>query len=146
MFRPDDMCQEIVKLYLELQADVAKKHFRRMFEIRLKQLQQEGEQRTISAGADYMLEYLKTGTRPKFDYVVDRDYRPYKQILSDIWTHVSGEQDHGSEIEAVDLYKRLAKRSGMLPKVVDGDTPEIRVFYLQLISTIIFNEKNHGFH
>jgi radical SAM protein with 4Fe4S-binding SPASM domain len=146
MFRPDDMCQEIVKWYLDLQADVAKKQFRRLFEIRLNQLREEGEQKTIAAGADYMLEFLKTGSRPNFDPSIDRQYKPYKEILLDIWAHISGETNDAGEMEAVDLYKALAKRTGMVLKVVDGDTPEIRVFYLQLISTIIFNEKNHGFN
>jgi len=76
---------------------------------------------------------------------MDKQYKPYKQILLDIWTHISGQSNDAGEMEAVDLYRALAKRTGMIPKVVDGDAPEIRVFYLQLISTIIFNEKNHGF-
>jgi len=46
------------------------------------QLQLEGEQKTIAAGADYMLEYLKTGSRANFDPSMDKQYKPYKQILS----------------------------------------------------------------
>jgi len=146
MFRPDDMCQEIVKLYLDLQADVAKKQFHRMFEIRLAQLQQDGEEKAMATGADYMLEYLRTGERPEMGKCTKPHYKPYRQIMLDIWTHISGETNDAGEMEAVDLYKAIAGRQGIPTKIVDGDTPEIRIFYLQLISTIIFNQKNYGFN
>lgn len=146
MFRPDDMCQEIVKLYLDLQADVSKKQFRRMFEMRLNQLHHDGEEKAMATGADYMLEYLKTGQRLDSGKCTKLWYKPYRQILSDIWTHISGETNNTEEMEAVELYLSLAKHLGIPPKTVSGDTPEIRIFYLQLISTLIFNHRNHGFN
>lgn len=146
MFRPDDMCQQVVKLYLDLQADVAKKYFHRMFETRLNQLKHDGEQKTMATGIDYMLEYLKTKEKPEFGKCTKPFYKPYKEIVLDLWTHISGESNDTGTMEIVDLYKSLCKKRGMAVKVVDGDTPEIRVFYLQLVSTMLFDQKNDGFN
>ena len=139
MFRPDDMCQKIVKLYLDLQADVSKKHFQKMFKLRLIQLEHDGEQQTMASGGESMLHYLKTGERLMFDQFTKGPHRPQTEIFGDIWTQLSGVDT--PSLTAEQLYVKLCNKQGIPPKIMKEDTAPIRVFYLQLISTMLFEQK-----
>jgi hypothetical protein len=108
-----------------------------MYTVRLKQLEEDGEYLTISKGAAYMLHYLKTGERLDYSqFVKEKINTPYSIILAQIWNHVSG--DNKQEMYVKDLYVRLCNLYGMESKTLMDDLPEIRVFYLQMISTMLF--------
>lgn len=64
MFRPDDMCQKIVKLYLDLQADVTKKQFTQKFNSILKAVELEGENYVFSKSILHLMYRMFSGKHP----------------------------------------------------------------------------------
>jgi uncharacterized protein len=64
MFRPDDMCQKIVKLYVDLHEDISKKQFKIKYDILTKSLYDEGYESTHLKAISYLLFYYVYNFHP----------------------------------------------------------------------------------
>jgi len=64
MFRPDDMCQKIVKLYIDLQEDIAKKQFKKKFESICSAVGAQGENLSFIKGISYLMFYFHFNYHP----------------------------------------------------------------------------------
>lgn len=92
MFRPDDMCQKIVKLYIDLQEDIARKQFKKKFEIIQSSVAVEGENYSFTKGISYMLFHYVFNYHPKPEVVhADVEDINYKQLLG-LWKRVIDKQ------------------------------------------------------
>ena len=134
IFRPDDMCQKIVKLYVDFQKDVAKKIFMRHVKKRHKRLQDLGD-KVLSAELQYFYEKLNGGGIDDFDSYLNRDLPSYDSIIRS-WSVEIG-------TEATDLrglYNLLAKKYGHPEISIDITSDFVKCYYIQCISTIIFDK------
>jgi uncharacterized protein len=89
MFRPDDMCQKIVKLYIDLQEDIAKKTFRKKYEVICNSANVEGENVCFSKGISYLMFYNYFNFHPKTEAVhvgIDQ-VADYRQLLA-LWKKI----------------------------------------------------------
>lgn len=89
MFRPDDMCQKIVKLYVDLQEDISKKQFRKKYEIICNSAEIEGENFCFSKGLSYLMFYFYFNYHPKIEAVHDgiHEIKDYRQMLA-LWKKI----------------------------------------------------------
>lgn len=73
MFRPDSMCQEIVKLYVDLQKDVARKQYKNKFNSLLEQIANSKEPNAIiSRNIIYLMYLMLSGKQP--DHAFDAPF------------------------------------------------------------------------
>lgn len=61
LFRPDNMCKDIVRLFLSLQDDIVKKSFKEKLERLVEAVTQEGEQSVFAKAATYLMYREITG-------------------------------------------------------------------------------------
>lgn len=163
MFRPDDMCQKIVKLFVDLQEDIAKKQFKKKFESIASALDSSGEESTFSKGISYLLFYYFYNFHPDLTQVHDglEDISDYRQILS-VWKKIIDLELElklgplryveelaslvdGSTVEISDLYYYILDKGSLVPnakKVNSADTnAHQRAFYLSLLHMIILQSE-----
>jgi len=138
IFRPDDMCQKIVKLYVDFQKDVAKKIFMRHVKKRHKRLQELGE-KVLSAELQYFYEKLNGGGIDDFDNYLNRDLPAYTSII-DSWSMEIGTK--ATDIR--ELYNALAKKYGHPEINLEITSDFVKCYYIQCISTIIFNHSRNN--
>lgn len=84
MFRPDDMCQKIVKLYVDLQDDIVKKRFRKKYDSIWNNAAIEGENITFIKGIVYLMFYYQFKYHPadpKKLHSNIHEITDYKQLL-----------------------------------------------------------------
>lgn len=84
MFRPDDMCQKIVKLFIDLQEDVTKKQVKKKYDIICDAVNTEGENISFSKGLSYLLFFNYFNYHPKTSLVHDEniyDIDDYRKIV-----------------------------------------------------------------
>lgn len=160
MFRPDDMCQKIVKLYIDLQEDISKKQFKKKYESICRAMEQEGENITFAKGISYLMFYHHFGYHPKPEIVhsgieqID-DYRKMlalwkniikgdtvnfnpSQILSQINLALTDEV-----MDIGDFYYFILERGKFAPigRKAASETPHQRAFFLGLLHMIILQSK-----
>ena len=81
MFRPDDMCQEIVKLYLDFQKDVYDKMFYRNMNAHIRNLEEQGYSYIEKVLADFKLD---TKLSTKDNYInVCKDKAMFPNIINE---------------------------------------------------------------
>lgn len=61
MFRPDNMCQKVVKLYLDLNNDVARKQFEIKYNNTVEQLKEQGEDQVFTNFGFYLMYVMLAG-------------------------------------------------------------------------------------
>ena len=89
MFRPDDMCQKIVKLYIDLQEDIAKKQFKKKYESISSAIKTQGENISFVKGLSYLLFYFHFNYHP-LPEVAHKDAKiidDYRKILA-VWKKI----------------------------------------------------------
>lgn len=133
IFRPDDMCQRIVKLYVDFQHDVAKKLFMRHVKKRYARLQELGPQ-IMSVELTFLREALGGNImgQDMFDHYVSvrNEFQAPEEIIYE-WL---GAKD------LRELYNTLAKMYDH-PKIDIPITSDfVKCYYIQCISTIIFDK------
>jgi uncharacterized protein len=165
MFSPDDMCQKIVKLYLDLQEDVIKKQTKKKFESIVKTAMDMGENASFIRGLNYLMFFNYFNYHPKTALVHDGidhiDYRHLlalwkKIILKDIVPKFNAESYteqvkallNDDKMEIDDFYYFVMEKSKMLPSVNQRKASNMveRCFYLTLLHiTVLQNTKSfHG--
>jgi uncharacterized protein len=157
MFRPDDMCQKIVKLYIDLQEDISKKQFKKKYEVICSALEVEGENVTFAKAISYLMFYFHFNYHPKLEVVHDGIYEidDYRKMLF-LWKNIiSGDNivnytttDFVSQIkdaltddtlEIDEFYYFILKRGNLAPSnnKVAAVSPYQRAFFLSLLHMII---------
>jgi len=165
MFRPDDMCQKIVKLYIDLQEDISKKQFKKKYESICSALNKEGENITFVKGLSYLMFYFHFNYHPKLEAVHDGVYEidDYRKMLA-LWLNIiKGNntvdftaKDFTSQIkdaltdeivEIDDFYYFILQRGQLAPinRKAEGDNPYQRAFFLSLLHMIILQSMHKTF-
>lgn len=155
LFRPDDMCQKIVKLYLDLQEDISKKQFAKKYETICASLDSEGEELAFAKGISYLMFYFCFNYHPKAETVHSGiEGVDYKRLLT-LWKSLINTDtvdytpvDFLSQIKLVmpeeqteidDFYYYVIEKGNLAPNTrkVAGDTPHKRAFFLTLLHMIM---------
>ena len=157
MFRPDDMCQKIVKLYIDLQEDISKKQFKKKYEVICSALEVEGENITFAKAISYLMFFFHFNYHPKLEVVHDGIYEidDYRKMIF-LWKNIiSGDNivnytttDFVSQIkdaitddtlEIDEFYYFILKRGNLAPSnnKVAAVSPYQRAFFLSLLHMII---------
>lgn len=161
LFRPDGMCQNIVRLFLELQSDIVRKTFNSKFQHLLASVQEKGEQYTFAKAVTHLMYYKITGQHLPVDEVdtfADK-LPPYEQIIGTFVglmdekvTSLSRSEQfvpyiNSWPVDIKSLYEYLMIQAGKPVTVsqAEGDINDInkRVFYLAMIHMIILNQKGN---
>ena len=153
MFQPDDMCQKIVRLYLDLQEDVLRKQFAKKYRTIMTAVNSEGEESSLSKAIAYMMHYHTFNVHPNpvtFTKPVN-----HRNILS-LWSKVmAGEvkldprnyiQDlesklDDSTVEISDFYYNITQKQ----RKEYPDNVESRVFFVTLLHLVILKNKHKSF-
>ena len=157
MFRPDDMCQKIVKLYINLQEDISKKQFRKKYEIICNSVEVEGENTCFSKGLSYLMFYFYFNYHPKPETVHNgvHEIKDYRNLLA-LWKKIINKEIEvkftannfvdqllplltDEIIEIDDFYYFVVERGNLAPvkqKLKAKDAYQ-RSFYLGLLHMII---------
>jgi len=134
IFRPDDMCQKIVKLYVDFQHDVAKKLFMRHVKKRFDRVEKHGE-KVFAAELQYFYDKFNGEGVDDFEHYLRIDLPHYSDVIR-AWS-VDG------KTEATDLhslYNILAKRFDKPRIDIEITSDFVKCYYIQCISTIIFDK------
>jgi len=159
MFRPDDMCQKIVKLYVDLQEDIAKKQFKIKYDTLVRALHTEGYEQTFLKAISYMLFYYVYQYHPSLDKVhndlINKFKTPQKMLAfwSEIMEGKHKELDKVQPEEFLDAiehligdkqisiddfyYQILAKRNMPTGRIVKVENQTQEVFFLALLHVLI---------
>ena len=165
MFRPDDMCQKIVKLYVDLHEDISKKQFKIKYDILTQSLQSEGYATTHLKAISYLLFYYVYNFHPSnLDLVhynvVERFKTPerllgfWEELLqgehqdvlkvaqSDFLDYV--ETNIGSKEVTVEdfYYDALRRLNKPLGRIMKCSTDEQRTFFLTLLHMLVLISDN----
>lgn len=133
MFRPDDMCQQIVKLYVDFQQDVAKKIFMRNINMRVDRVLARGI-KVIAAEVSYFRDVYFNRQINDLEHYMDIDLKDYKSVLAD-WLAEIDSKHTFTELELDEFLDILSPNTSNV-EITNDFT---RCFYIQCISTIIFN-------
>ncbi len=164
MFSPDDMCQKIVKLYVDLQEDIIKKQTKKKFDSIIKAMSSMGENATFVRGLSYLMFFNYFNYHPNPDVVHKNiDDVDYKALLA-LWKNIIERkinpefkpETYVDQIKALvtdetmdidDFYYYAMIKSGMLinPETRKARNEFERCFYLTLLHiTVLQNSK--AFH
>lgn len=159
LFRPDDMCQKIVKLFVDLQEDIAKKQFRTKFEILIQAMLNEGCDLTQLKALSYLLFFYVYNYHPDKDVVHERVEERFKtpEHLLGFWLDLMNGEHKLKDIEKSefmdhvaskindeklctidDFYYKVLNKMGKVPSTtVKAEKDEQKIFYLALLHMII---------
>lgn len=140
LFRPDDMCQKIVKLYIDLQDDVNKKTFLREYQKTLSEADNIGYDKYIASGLTMLGKlYFENINIPLKEYLA-QDLSNYKIVAAWFMNNFNQPTNISSiteGIELVDLYKKILNTTNELPTVGDQEN----MFYLNAIGQAVINQR-----
>ncbi len=165
MFRPDDMCQDIVKLFLTLQNDIVKKSFITKFTHLSTSVGQQGEQVIFAKSIIYLMVKYYTGVHLPEDYLRDmmnilpkytlilkffilhihnKDYiagniENYFDEINNISEGISIDEFYIQYIDINNIQNEASKQPGNIDDITK------RVFYLTLTHLVILNPKGDKF-
>ena len=144
LFRPDDMCQKIVKLYIDLQDDVSKKIFMREYQNTLAKAEQYGFDKFVASSLTMLGRlYLNNENIPMEDFLA-QDIKDYKKVVSWFYHNLTPNPDIKVDFEDMDvvqLYQKLMDLNGVPAKLLPTTGPAEEMFYLNLIGQYIINER-----
>lgn len=157
MFRPDDMCQSIVKLYLDLQNDITKKNYKNKFGILFESCKNEPEETVFTRAMIHLMYRMSTNIFTTTDEInlhldqvthqnlayawkrmVETKHRPKAKNVSEFL----GEIDTSGELDIQSLYKFLTESIGV-PKTPDMNMGDlvVRIGYLTLLHMLVLNKE-----
>lgn len=166
MFRPDDMCQKIVKLFLDLQEDVAKKQFRKKYESICAAVEQTGENINFLKGIVYLMFYYQFNYHPRDPLLlhsqIDTDI-DYRQLLA-VWKKVILEEESidfdkdefvprlfelvtEDKIDIDDFYLFVIRKGRLADtdNIIKADNFYQRSFYLALLHMVFLQSMHKSF-
>lgn len=158
LFRPDDMCQKVVKLYLDLQNDLIRKQFKMKFEHAMREVQ--ADPTAFSKTAQYIMFVMLAGrhasvTEDKtfLDLPETKVYAIWKHILSNkcevdtssFNAFLSSLPDVEEDISEKELYEFMLNQEHIPTQVSQAVTEqsfETKVGYFVLLQLFAVNHKN----
>jgi uncharacterized protein len=146
LFRPDDMCQKIVKLYLDFQQDVARKMSLRQVERLVERLETYPVDEVLTPYIAFLADTY-FNQKQSDQYYETTVFPNYKRILTNWSMNLSSKSfdtlaTSNEEMEVDEFHHLISKQLGFtinkdLPKAEDDIT---KCYYSQLISILIHNE------
>jgi hypothetical protein len=146
LFRPDDMCQKIVKLYLDFQQDVARKMSLRQVERLVERLDTYSVDEVLTPYIAFLADTY-FNQKQSDEYYESTVFPNYKIILTNWSKNLSSKSFNtlataNEEMEVDQFHYLISKQLGFtinkdLPKAEDDIT---KCYYSQLISILIHNE------
>lgn len=163
LFRPDDMCQKIVRLFLDLQNDIVRKTFNGKLQELVRTVQEKGEQYTFAKSITHLMYKKITGNHLEIGEVDDFADRlpPYESILGRFWSlldqgttdipcacdYIPAVTDEPLDIKT--FYERLMVKQGKPVSASQNqgtiDDVNKRTFYLALLHMVLLNDKGDDF-
>jgi hypothetical protein len=164
MFRPDDMCQKIVKLYLDLQSDVVKKQYIQKFNYFLGKAKEEGEDYILSKSLLHMMFKMFSGKFPKEDEnqsssemspdelcaawieMVQNKIKPNTNSFLDFVNSLPVNCSNSTDIKS--LYEYSISRVNLpttQSKKVNNLTIETKIGYLTLLHIFLLSNREKNF-
>jgi radical SAM protein with 4Fe4S-binding SPASM domain len=159
LFRPDDMCQKIVKLFVDLQEDIAKKQFRTKYDILIQALDNEGCNITQLKALAYLIFFYVYNYHPDKDIVherVEERFKTPEHLLgfwldlmnsehnlrdiqkSEFMDYIASKIDDSKQCTIDEFYYKALNKMGKTPAVnVKAETDQQKIFYLALLHMII---------
>jgi uncharacterized protein len=142
LFRPDNMCQRIVKLYVDFQTDVVKKHFNRSVEKRFARSLELG-QKVFAGEVAYFADVYFGNTAKKLEDYLALDLPDYRVVLgnwaSNMKTGTFNPLDSNyAPVEIDQFFKNISKLNVDAYPQLESDF--VVCFYIQCISTTIFDQ------
>ena len=139
LFRPDDMCQKIVKLYLDLQDDVNKKIFMREYQNTLAKAEQYGFDKFVASSLTMLNELYLNNKNTSLEEILTQDITNHKQVASKFYNNLTNSTT--KEVEVVELYQKIMDLNGIPTKLLPTTGPTEDIFYLNLIGQYVINER-----
>jgi radical SAM protein with 4Fe4S-binding SPASM domain len=158
LFRPDDMCQNIVRLFLALQDDIVHKVFIQKYNELRTAVNEMGEQKAFAKAIVHLMYKHITGqhiTSERVSAMVN-DLPDYQETLGVFWTMVESNETSLPEAESFvpyvgsddpldvkTFYERWQARAGHPSQASSNQTIDDinkRVFYLTLIHMLVLNK------
>jgi uncharacterized protein len=157
MFRPDDMCQKIVKLFVDLQEDIAKKQFKMKYERICSAFEAQGEEASMAKGLAYLFFYFHFNYHPiqeiahKNVELID-DYRKllsvWKKVIHKDLEYDFTEDNFISEVSSLftedtveidDFYYYVIDKGNLAPSTrkTKAENQYQRAFFLSLLHMIM---------
>jgi radical SAM protein with 4Fe4S-binding SPASM domain len=152
LFRPDDMCQKIVKLYIDLQDDVSKKNFLREYQKTLNDSEKYGFEKYTASCLMMLAGLYFAETNKPLEIYLSLDLPNYKNILHWFTSSLKSGIEYQSidaiisevdnnEADMVDFYKAFMKLQGLPVTELPTAGPTEDIFYLNAIGRMIVGEK-----
>jgi len=164
MFRPDDMCQKIVKLYIDLQEDIAKKQFEKKYISVNTAIGLEGEDTAYIKGLSYLMFFYYFNYHPKLSLVhkdeYDISYRQllvvFKKIIENNYVEKFTAENflekvlsltNSEELEIDDFYSYVIHKSRIVPNttLVKAQNQIQRSFYFCLLHMVFLQSSDKTF-
>jgi uncharacterized protein len=127
IFRPDDMCQKIVKLAIDLQEDITKKQTRKKYDILCNSINSEGENITFTKALSYLMFFSYFNYHPKNLNLIHSesyDIDDYRKLLT-VWKKIIENKNNYNF--TVDNFAKSIK------SLITDDVIEIEDFYYYII-------------
>lgn len=129
LFRPDNMCQKIVRMYLDFQQDVAKKTFWRRVN-------------KINNDLEHIPNHIDTSIETLYKHYHNEPskYKTYKAILAEWAKNITTVVEN--ELELDQFFKIFGRRHGIvsdLPQV--NEVNFVKAYYIQCISMIVYDRE-----
>lgn len=167
MFRPDDMCQKVVRLFLDLQNDLVKKGFQKKYKDLLDTVAKKGEQPIFAKAISHLMYKHITGFHipvgevdtfidqlPDYKLILGRFYElakergrtyRYQKALScacDYLTEIN--ESNATPLTIKEFYEKLCELHGTPVRTSQQITElslDKRIFYLALLHMLVLNNK-----
>jgi radical SAM protein with 4Fe4S-binding SPASM domain len=152
LFRPDDMCQKIVKLYIDLKDDVSKKNFLRDYQRNLKEAETVGFDQYLSSGIAMLGLLYFGGLNQPLNSFFDKDLPNYKRLAYWFQQSLHNRMTPDSldaiinavdenQLEIVDLYKMFMQEHGVPVQLLPTSGVKEDLFYLHTIGQLVINSR-----
>ena len=152
LFRPDDMCQKIVKLYIDLQDDVNKKTFMRHYQKTLEDANTHGVDHYIASGLAMLgMLYFSNQNIPLTEYL-EQQWPSAKNVASWFYHNLDTNTAPNSidelhklvdndTIEIVQLYNKFMTINNVPAKELPTTGSAEDIFYLNTIGQLVINNR-----
>jgi len=141
LFRPDDMCQKIVKLYIDLQDDVNKKTFMREYQKTLDEASKVGFNKYISAGLTMLGKLYFENINKPLTYYLTEDFPDYKIVAGWFVANLDSPTDISEITTGVDIIEVYNKLLGDIATELPSSGDQENIFYLNAIGQTVINQR-----
>lgn len=166
MFRPDEMCQKIVQLFLDLQNDLVKKSFQKKLKEITEAVAEKGEQLIFAKAISHLMYKHVTGFHiptdevdpfigqlPDYRVLLGRFYKLAQErgnsyriqmALPCACDYLPAVEEEPLEVK--DFYEKFVAMQGTPSRASQGVSDlslDKKIFYLALLHMVVLNNKGH---